>query len=260
MPIQPRFLYRTVMDGATLTYNSQASALPATNLQNEIVRRPWRTAGITQQAWVVYDLGTATLVNCAGIFGHNLRATAAITLQGHASDSWGSPTFNVALTIITDPDGVVHEKAMTLAQGTFRYWRLAIQDPGSVATYWEIGRLMAGNAFTPSVPYTLEDPQRVQVDPSILDMTEGQQAYSRLRTQYGRYRMRFENLERTDQDAFLALFRNRGQVKPLMAVLDPTDAHTTPRDTIYGRMTMPLQWALVNMVYGTLDVELEEVW
>lgn len=257
----PRFLWKvSAFDGATLTTNSEASGLPATNLQNAIVRRPWRTAGITQQTWVVFDLGTATLVNCAGIFGHNLRSTAAITLQGNASDSWGAPTFNVALTLITDPDGIVHEKAMTLAQGTFRYWRLAIQDPSSVNTYWEIGRLMAGNAYTPAVPYTLEDPSRMQLDPSILDIAEGQQAYARLRTQYSRYRVRFENLERTDQDAFLALFRHRGNVQPLMVVVDPTDAHTTPRDTLYGRITTPLQWVLTNMVYGTVDLELEEVW
>lgn len=256
----PRFLYNTAsMDGATLTTNSQISTLPVTNLQNEIVRRPWRTTGTTQMVWALYDVGSTITVNMAAIFGHNLTSVAAVTLQANSANNWGAPPFEVGLTLISDPDSVMYEKAVSFAQGTYRYWRLIMQGANN-GTYWEIGRFVAGSYFAPTLPYDLPTPQRSDFDPSVMDEAEGQQVYSRQRDMFRVYRVNFTGLDRGDQETFLAMYRNRRMRKPFAAAFHPTDGHQYNRDTIYGVMTLPLSQQLVNLQYGDLAFEMKEVW
>jgi hypothetical protein len=260
--ILPRFLYDTaIFDGATITTNTEETTLPATNLQDDVVRRPWRTLGTTQTAWAVYDLGNATAVNCVGIFGHNLTSVALLTIQAHTSDSWGTPSLDVGLTIPTDADGTLFEKAVTFFEGgteSYRYWRLVmngVQD----GTYWEVGRLVAGEYFEPSLPPDLRA-SRIEIDPSVITRADGQQSYSRAMQMYRQYQIQTQNYAQGDRDDWLALFRNRGQRLPMMCAFDPTHPHRFNRDTIYGRMTTGINEALVQMEYGSLNMQFQEEW
>jgi len=257
--IKPRFLYDTsVFDGATVTTNSDTTDLPATNLQNAIVRRPWRTAGTTQMAWAVYDLGTATAVDMIAVFGHNLTSVALLTIQGNASDSWGSPSLNVGLTIPANADSVLFEKAVSFATGTYRYWRLAVQGAND-GTYWEVGRLMAGQYFEPTVPQDLRAQRSIE-DPSITDRADGMQTYSREVDQFYVYRINQTNLSQGDRDSWLAMFQNRGTRLPMAIAFDPTNDHRFNRDTIYGKIASPLKESLIQLEYGTLRMNFAEQW
>jgi len=260
--IQPRFLYDTALfDGATLTASSEKSTLPGSNLQNDIVRRPWRTDDADSTKNVVYDIGSAVAVNAVGIFGFNLTSVALLTIQAHTADSWGSPSLNVGMTIPTDSDGTLFEKAITFfEQGTesYQYWRILIHGDMS-QPYWELGRLVAGQYFEPSVPPDLRA-TRTEIDPSIITRTDGQQSYSRARQLYRQYIIESNNYAQGDRDDWLALFKNRGQRLPMMCAFDPTHAHRFNRDTIYGRMTNSLNESLVQMEYGTIDMAFQEQW
>jgi hypothetical protein len=265
--IQPRFLYDTaIFDGATVTASSEVTSLPGTNLQNEIVRRPWRTANADDTKYVTYDLGTTTAINCLGIFGFNLNSVALLTIQAEDATATDEPTFaspdlEVGLTIPLNSDGTVFEKAITFfEQGTesYRYWRVAMHGDTS-QSYWELGRLVAGQYFEPSVPPDLRA-TRTEKDPSIITRTDGQQTYSRARQLFRQYIIESRNYAQGDRDDWLALFMDRGQRLPMMCAFDPTHAHRFNRDTIYGRMTNSLNESLVQMEYGTIDMTFQEQW
>ena len=260
MALSPKFLYNTALfDGATITSNSEASGLPATNLQDLVVQRVYRTAGTTQLAYVVFDLGSTILVNMAAVFGHNL--TAGLTLQGNSADSWGSPPYNVGLTIIRDIDSQRIEKAVTFASGSYRFWRLTIQDTANTAAYWQIGRFVAGTAFSPAQPFDLAGASRTDTDPSIIDEAESQTPYSRQRAMIRAYRVNFSNIDTyVDHQNFYAMYRLKGNRLPFAACFNPDDATFYAQDTIYGVLTQPMAQALAIMRYGDLSIAMREVW
>jgi len=260
--IKPRFLYdMALFDGATIATSSEATNLPATNLQDNIVRRPWRTLDTSNTKNVVYDIGSATPVNAVGVFGFNLTSVALLTIQANASDSWGSPSLNVGLTIPTDSDGTLYEKAITFFESgveSYRYWRLLIHGD-MTQNYWEVGRLCAGVYFEPTLPPDLRAKKRI-VDPSIHTRTDGQQSYSRERQQYTQYQLKSQNYAQGDRDDWLALFHNRGTRLPMMCSFDPTHPHRFNRDTIYGRLTSGIDEDLVQMEYGSIAHKYQEEW
>jgi hypothetical protein len=89
----------------------------------------------TTGAWV-YDFGSAQRVDLAAIIHHDFDAGADVKLQGHATSSWGSPSFEQAFTIPAwkaegtrawpvNPWLDLTTDAQYSASG-FRYWRLVV--------------------------------------------------------------------------------------------------------------------------------------
>lgn len=84
---------------ATVTVNvgTAATGYPATNLQDRNPAKPAKLAE-TSGAWV-FAFAAAQRVDIAALVMHNLTAGLAVRIQGHASSSWGAPTFNQLITI-----------------------------------------------------------------------------------------------------------------------------------------------------------------
>ncbi len=82
----------------------------------------------------VIDLGSAQTVTALVLLDHNITNGGTITLEGHTSDSWGSPSYSQSIT--------VQDPAYLYLNESYRYWRIVPVD-GSVS-YFEAGQLFLG--------------------------------------------------------------------------------------------------------------------
>ena len=57
-----RFVLTSVSDTATLTHTSEVAGLPAENIQDQLIRKVYRTSGKSSEA-IVFDCGGATSFN-----------------------------------------------------------------------------------------------------------------------------------------------------------------------------------------------------
>jgi len=107
------------------------------------------TVAYKSREWIKVDLGSALSVQAGVVINHNLETDGTITLQGNASDSWGSPTVDQALS----GDGDI--RAAYISTQTLRYWRLLIDGVENDATYTEVGVWYAGPYVEPTVCYSV---------------------------------------------------------------------------------------------------------
>ncbi len=80
---------------------------------------------------LVYDFTVAQLLNGVAIIHHNLTAGLLdVSIQGNATDSWGSPTLDVDFVIpAVDADGFRINPWLDLSgegSKTFRFWRIVV--------------------------------------------------------------------------------------------------------------------------------------
>jgi len=105
--------------------------------------RPGRPAKLTTTSgsWV-FSFGSAQRIDVVALGAHNLTAA---TLEGNATNAWGSPSFSAALTIpsnTADGHSVNAWRDLTLASGYsaggFQYWRLVVSSdvPCAVGEVW----------------------------------------------------------------------------------------------------------------------------
>lgn len=128
---------------ATFTASSQHATLTADNLASP--QRPfltWRTTATGAQNAVI-DFGVGRVV--VGFVIVNVNFTS-LTIQGNASDSWGSPSFSSAVTITRNPLTGRYQYGGYLTGFAYRYMRLSIpsQATTDAASYYEAGGLWAG--------------------------------------------------------------------------------------------------------------------
>ena len=220
--------------GTTLTGSSAATNLPVTNLKDNFVAVPWRTTGDTDEN-VVIDFGSAKQVTAVGIFGHNLTSGATVTLQGNASDSWGTPTYSQALTIVTDSLSDVIPKICFFLDQTFRYFRLRLQDASNPDTYIEIGRLWMGAYVTPTYNfdqgYTVEIVKPDQIDRPDVGGQYGRQLPSYEVVSFG-WSASGNPLPEADRLTMEAIYRKLGLTSPILFVYDALN--NPSKSAIYG--------------------------
>lgn len=87
----------------------------------------------TDSATLLFDFTSAQRLDAVAIPHHNIDAGVSVTIQGNATNSWGSPSLSVPLTIYPhDFDGHVQRAWVDLTTKTgytvtgYRYWRLVI--------------------------------------------------------------------------------------------------------------------------------------
>jgi hypothetical protein len=134
-----RIAYTNLVDGGTVTANSEDPQFVDDNVQDQRLAKAWRTLSTTGITCVV-DLATAQTVNTVAVLGHNITTAATVTIQANASDSWGAPTYSTTLTAL---DGAIL-RYLDSAE-TFRYWRYTFEDPTNTENYLQIGRLWLGD-------------------------------------------------------------------------------------------------------------------
>ena len=123
--------------------SSSASGYPAANVQTpQRPFLPWRSTATTEQ-WVKVDFGDPTSLEVVAPIHANVTT---LTVQGHATDVWTSPSYSVALTIGRNPWNRRYQAAQLPVGFNYRYLRLLIgaQTPVDGAAYFSLGGLWAG--------------------------------------------------------------------------------------------------------------------
>ena len=244
-----RILYNAdAWDAATITGSSEENSdLGAANLVHDFIAVPWRTTGDTSEN-VVFNLGSAVKLTCFAIFAHNFSSGATVTLQGNASDSWGSPTYSQALTIATDADGNVLPRIVFFLDQTFQYWRLLVADATNPDGYIQIGRLMAGEYY--EMTRNIAQAWGWQLnDPSEGERIAGRQTYYKQRNKYRTANVNFNYVGQTQVDKMQAIFEKVGNSKPLVVSIDPDNRPT--KDSAYCYLATPL--GLAHRLIGNFD-------
>src|SRR5512139_2649169 len=163
----------------TITSSSENADLPAENVQHPFRTKVWRTGVSTASEWIKFDLGSARAVQAVVLLDHTLTGDdSAISLQGNATDSWGSPSVNETLTY--NAEKMI--KVLSAAQ-TYRYWRV-IFTKASAGVYRDIGRIFLGPVYTCE---RLPDYGGVEIESNDLSVTGrslGGQTFSDIRGQY----------------------------------------------------------------------------
>ncbi len=99
----------------------------------------WKTAVATPASNIVIDLGSAQTINTCILADHNLTSSATVTLSGNATDSWGSPSYSLAILSSANTDPSVN-----YISESYRYWRLLFDDTSNPDGFISIGKLYLG--------------------------------------------------------------------------------------------------------------------
>jgi len=144
-----RISYNNYIDALSTGSIVASSELPnfeAINLQDQRLSIKWAGDSASTQNIVFNFLATSESVVTAAIIAHNISSGTSVLVQANASNSWGSPSFSTAMTVI--------ESGMILkfidAQA-YQYWRFVINQADL-----EIGRIWLGDYITIS-PSSLLD-------------------------------------------------------------------------------------------------------
>ena len=236
-----RILYNMdAWDAATITGSSQANTdLVPANVVHDHVSKMWRTTGKASEN-IVFALGSAKKITCFSMFTFNLTASATVTLQANASNSWGSPSYSQALTIATDADGAVLPRSVYFLDQTYRYWRVTLADSGNSDSYLQIGRMAAGEYYelTRNINQNFN---LTMFDPSEGDRVPGRQTFFRNRNRYRRATVRYNLQSQTQTDKLSAIMLKTGNSRPIVLALDPTDRPS--KDSMYCYLETPLSQA-----------------
>lgn len=107
----------------TITPSTEDATYPKAGFYDLNPAKPFKMTSTTGN--IVWDFGDATKVDIFSIIHHNLAAGLEVRFQGNASDSWGSPSVNQALTIPSyDADGFpvnIFQDMTSHSSRTFRF-------------------------------------------------------------------------------------------------------------------------------------------
>jgi hypothetical protein len=134
-----RISYNNFVDAVSSGSIVASSDMPnfeVINLQNQRLAVKWGTDSASSQTVVVtFPTASAYSITTAAILGHNIVSGTTVYIQAHTSNSWGSPSFSTALTVIEN--GAIL-KFITAQE--YQYWRFLINQ-GDL----EIGRVWLGD-------------------------------------------------------------------------------------------------------------------
>jgi len=122
--------------------STEASGFPDDNAA--LYREPsreWRST-VKTETTIVCDTGAVGQV-VAGVFLHGVNFSDAV-IQGHASDSWGAPSFSEEIEIAQCPESKRWKGLYAPTDFEYRYLRLKIpaQDPVDGEDFFRIGALV----------------------------------------------------------------------------------------------------------------------
>lgn len=156
-------VFATPLEVAALTAGDEADEMPAAELLTMQPTDKWRAA--LANAFVVVDLGSATVVRLVALLATNATAAAtwrirAATSEANLTAAPGYDSTAIAFPIAGTLDAAliaarrVHGvKWLGAAGQNFRWWRVDLIDAGNPDGYLEAGRLYLAAGFQPATNY-----------------------------------------------------------------------------------------------------------
>lgn len=134
---------------ATITAVSEATSMPASNLDKMQPSDVWRSTSLTSQ-YIEIDLGSAKSVTVVALMFTNLTSAATWQVQAGSTtaysnyDSTSLTAWAGATQNVDRPHAFLD---LTAAAKTYRYWKISLTDAANPAGYFEAGRVILSNAF-----------------------------------------------------------------------------------------------------------------
>ncbi len=104
--------------------------------------------------WVKVQTQTAVNGTVALAANHNLAAAGTVTVQGNATDTWGSPTTDEELNVSTTEPMPLDFKFIT--EQTLVYWRLVFADVANQEGFTECGVFHISNYIEPGYDFAIK--------------------------------------------------------------------------------------------------------
>lgn len=208
--------YNQITENITMTPSSENVAYPKANIYDTYGTQVFKFTGYTDEN-IVFDAGSGNTIqfNSMAIVNHNLTSAATITIQGNATDSWGTPSFSKTVT---------WREYMTYdffaSTSNYRYARLRVQDATNTVPI-QIGYIMLGvyiqmPGFDPAVQIT------DSVDATSYISDSGQ-AGGNKRFSYRSIRIAMNDFSNAQRQTIRTLITTNGSFQPCAAVLWESD-------------------------------------
>jgi hypothetical protein len=208
-------IYDNLTENATKVASSTNALFPLANLDRLASTDEWRSTAAP--ANIVYSLATAKKANAVSVVGNNyLRALTAskITLQGNASDSWASPSFELELTLST-AEGFAYA---TFPEQNFQYWRLVFEGAGYVAAssvFLGESFSLVTNDFDIGLTFTEADLTEVSFS------TTGRRFIDSQNVRVKTIDATISTMNKTETEAWRGFVQTVGKRKPFFLMVDP---------------------------------------
>lgn len=215
------FIVTNKMDSATVTANTETAGLPATNVQNNLIRKLYVSSDDTDE-YLLFTSAAPVSINGVFIGLHNFTSAATVKWQGNATDDWGSPSLDLTLTVATDSLGNVIPKLAhfwATAQ-EYQYFRLFMSDSSNPDSFLSVGRVFAGSYVQPT--RNMRDGFSVEEnDPSVGSSVAGRQGYWTLKNHYSTITYDITDVNESQMDQLRAVYESCGMNKGFVMSIDP---------------------------------------
>lgn len=153
------FLSSRTIDDATVVASTEVTGLPASFLADIQPAKKWRTTSKTSQylnitleqaescdtaAFIAPNFGPSTVVRI-----YAAETSAALLASPDIDTGWQSPWLGAEKPVVNDWPVFVGLLRWTNT-AAYKYWRIEFADPGAALTYFDLGRVLLGQAFQPS--------------------------------------------------------------------------------------------------------------
>ena len=220
-----RIFYNNLIDAdaVAISETSEVSTLPSSNVTDELRGKVWRTGTSTALEAVIFDLGSAQAVTSCIILDHTLTSgDSLIRIQGHTSDSWGSPSFSQTFTYAADILSAV------FSTQTYRYWRFTFTKSAAGESR-DIGRIFLGPYYETEEAPDYDGLDITEDDLSRKQVSLGGQEYTEQLERWRMVRCQFTHISQTMKDNLTTYARAVGQATSHFIQA----ASSSPFDTIY---------------------------
>lgn len=249
-------------DEALITAGSEEPGLPAANLKDRQIVRPWRTQSVDPaDTWLELDFQANRTVGAVALVRHNfsqgstwrIRAGDDATFQNVKYDSGQLEVWPDIEEFGTQPWGVFQwggllpeevVETITLSayhllpqQTVARYLRIDLVDPANPAGYVQAGRLLAGPYYRPSRHF-LYGWSIGYEDPSEVSKSRGGQTWVDVHERFRVLRFSVANLGEREafDNIFDHLLRRRGVAGDLLVIPQSDKPELFHHQVIYGRL------------------------
>lgn len=241
------WLYENKADslGTWSSVNTSDPSFPPSNLQNFLAAKVWRSGTTSALEQLLLDLGATTTPAVKWylvIHAHNWAdvVTGDVTIEGHTSNTWTSPTFTDTIPAAEWGGGTAFLEIPAVSAG-LRWWRISMTKTGATAKL-QIGRISLGPGALTADDGTpdmagLERTWAEQVnrESGILG-----QVYAEQRAQFWRIKGKVTAMTETTAAALRPIWQACGTWKPFFILINPegwpTDTWGTP---YYVRLAAP---------------------
>jgi hypothetical protein len=240
---------------ATITASSENPYSTFTDgLIDRTLNRTGRTIATSTQ-WIKFSYSAIIDVDTIAVFGNNITSGATVKIQANATDSWGSPSIDQALTFTKDyrASNLLGRDVGTWtyqfsSTESYQYWRLYIDDPSNTDGYIELGFVfMDENVDFPGMSVNQVFKRMTTSDP---EFTTSQQVFALKRIQYNGANFNFPFVTETQKTTLDTFFDKTDIVFPYCMLVWESSLDIQ-RPLYVVNTTLP-EWKRIETISGLM--------